>query len=402
MAAHGAAARPGRGATAAGGGFVMRHYDYLIVGAGFAGSVMAERLAAGLRRRVLVIDQRPHVGGNAFDRLNEDGLRIQTYGPHIFHTNSCGIFEYLSRFTAWRPYEHRVCASVDGRLVPLPINLTTVNRVYGWTLSSEELEIYLARVAEPRPVIRSAEDVVVSRIGRDLYERIYRNYSRKQWGVDLCELDPLVTARLPIRTGTDDRYFGDAFQVMPADGYTRMFERLLAHPLIDVELGACYEQVRACTSFRRLIYTGPIDEFFGWRLGRLPYRSLTFRHETLNTEQHQPVAVVNYPGREEYTRVTEFKHLTGQRHQATTIAYEFPSAAGDPYYPIPSTASHALYRQYRVLAARVPGVHFLGRLGSYRYYNMDQVVGQALAAFRRLQAVSGPEFDPDAAMAAAS
>ena len=359
-------------------------FDYLIVGAGFAGSVLAERLAADAGKKVLLLDRRPHIGGNAYDCYNEHGLLYHQYGPHIFHTNSRDVFEYLSRFTEWRPYQHRVLASVDGQLVPIPINLNTINQLYGLSLTSFQLEEFFASVAEPRATIRTSEDVVVSRVGRELYEKFFRNYTRKQWGIDPSELDASVTARVPTRTNRDDRYFGDTYQAMPLRGYTRMFERMLDHPNIKVMLNTDYREVEDVIPFREMIYTGPIDEYFDFRFGKLPYRSLQFRHETLHVPQHQPVAVVNYPNEQLYTRVTEYKHLTGQEHPKTCITYEFPCDQGDPYYPVPRPENQEVYRQYKALAEATPGVHFVGRLATYKYYNMDQVVAQALTTYARL------------------
>jgi UDP-galactopyranose mutase len=363
-------------------------YDVLIVGAGFAGAVMAERLARDAGKRVLVVDRRPHVAGNAFDRLDDAGVLMHQYGPHIFHTNSSDVFDYLSRFTKWRPYEHRVLADIDGKLVPMPINRTTLNALYDLDLKTDaDVDAFLASRAEPVEPIRTSADVVISKVGRELYETFFQGYTRKQWGMDPSELDKSVTARVPTRTNTDDRYFTDAFQAMPRDGYTRMFERMLDHPNIDVMLGVEYAQVRAAYPHDHLVFTGPIDEYFGFRYGKLPYRSLRFQHETLQQEWLQPVAVINYPSETvPYTRVTEYKHLTGQTALATSITYEFPSAEGDPYYPIPRDENQALYKRYEALAIAEPGVSFVGRLATYRYYNMDQVVGQALATYRRLSA----------------
>ena len=359
-------------------------YDWLIVGAGFAGSVLAERLASQRGERVLIIDRRPHVGGNAYDRYDEAGLLIHQYGPHIFHTNAQQIFDHLSQFTDWRPYEHRVLAEVDKLLLPIPINLDTVNKLYGLDLTSEELEGWFASRAEPVAEIRTSEDVVVSKVGRELYEKFFRGYTRKQWGLDPSELDKSVTARVPTRTNRDDRYFGDEYQFMPKHGYTRMFERMLDHPNINIMVQTDYEDVKNIVPHRRLIFTGPIDEFFGYRFGKLPYRSLQFKHVTLDQEWHQPVAVVNYPQTNDYTRVTEYKHLTGQTHPKTALTYEFPSAHGDPYYPVPKAENQELYKKYERLSLTTPNVWFVGRLATYRYYNMDQIVGQALATFRRI------------------
>ena len=360
----------------------------MVVGAGFAGAVMAERLANDAGKRVLVVDRRPHIAGNAFDVEDEAGILIHRYGPHIFHTNSADIFDYLSRFTEWRPYEHRVLADVDGKRVPMPINRTTLNMLYGLDLASDaDVEAFLAARAEPVHPILTSADVVVAQVGRELYETFFQGYTRKQWGLDPSELDKAVTARVPTRTSTDDRYFTDRFQAMPRDGYTRMFERMLDHPNIDLLLGVDYADVRDAYPHDHLVFTGPIDEYFGFRHGRLPYRSLRFEHRTLDQEWRQPVAVVNYPAEDvPYTRVTEYKHLTGQTAQRTSVTFEYPSATGDPYYPIPRDENQALYKRYEALALAEPGVSFVGRLATYRYYNMDQVVGQALATYRRLAA----------------
>ncbi|WP_280156061.1 UDP-galactopyranose mutase [Piscinibacter sp. XHJ-5] len=359
-------------------------FDYLIVGAGFAGSVLAERLARGLGQRVLVVEKRQHIGGNAYDRYDDDGVLIHPYGPHIFHTNSSEIFEYLSQFTQWRPYQHRVLASVDGQLVPMPINLDTVNRLYGLNLTSFEMEAWLASVVEKKDLIRTSEDVVVSKVGRDLYNKFFRGYTRKQWALDPSELDASVAARVPTRTNRDDRYFTDTYQAMPLHGYTRMFERMLDHPKIKVMLNTDYREVVDALPWQHMIYTGPVDTFFNCRYGKLPYRSIRFEHRNLLREQFQPVGTVNFPNDYGYTRITEFKHLTGQRHPTTSVVYEYPCADGDPYYPVPRPENAALYRRYEADAEALTNVTFVGRLATYRYYNMDQVVGQALATFKRL------------------
>jgi UDP-galactopyranose mutase len=365
-----------------------RSYDYLVVGAGYAGSVIAERLASQHDARVLIVDRRPHIAGNAYDRLDEAGILIHQYGPHIFHTNSDEIVDYLSQFTSWRPYEHRVLAEVRGQLVPIPINRTTLNQLFGLDLrTDEEAAEYLASRAETVEEIKTSEDVVINAVGRELYELFFQGYTRKQWGIDPSELDKAVTARIPTRTNTDDRYFGDKHQIMPAEGYTKMFEAMLDHPNIDVLLGADYRELKGRIDAGHVVYTGPIDEYFDFRFGKLPYRSLKFEHKVIDQERFQPVATVNYPHPDiPYTRITEYKHLTGQRHPKTSITYEYPSADGDPYYPIPRAENQALFKKYEALADSTPGVTFVGRLATYRYYNMDQVVGQALAAFRRLDA----------------
>lgn len=359
-------------------------FDYLIVGAGFAGSVIAERLANEAGKTVLIIDTRNHIGGNAYDHYDNHGILVHKYGPHIFHTNSRPVFEYLSRFTEWRPYEHRVLASVDGQLLPIPINLNTVNKLYGLNLTSFEVEDFFAKVAEPKDYIRTSEDVVVSKVGRELYEKFFRNYTRKQWGMDPSELDNSVIARVPTRTNRDDRYFTDTYQAMPLHGYTRMFEKMLSHPNIKVMLNTDYREIEGFIPYGEMIYTGPVDSYFNYCYGKLPYRSLEFKHETLNVAVHQEAPVVNYPNEHLYTRCTEFKYLTGQEHLKTSIVYEYPQAEGDPYYPVPRPENAEIYKKYKALADATPGVSFVGRLATYRYYNMDQVVAQALTTYTQL------------------
>jgi UDP-galactopyranose mutase len=364
------------------------HYDTLVVGAGFAGSVIAERLASQAGQRVLVVERRRHVGGNAHDRHDDAGLLVHPYGPHIFHTNSAEVFQYLSRFTRWRPYQHRVLANVDGQLLPMPINLDTVNRLYGLSLTSFELDGFFASVAEKVDRVRTSEDVVVSRVGRDLYNKFYRGYTRKQWALDPSELDASVAARVPTRSNRDDRYFTDTYQAMPLHGYTRMFEAMLAHDNIHLLLGTDYRDVVHVVPWKHLVYTGPIDAFFDHRHGRLPYRSLDFEHVTLapppGRAHVQPVGTINHPNDHAYTRVTEFKHLTGQQHALSSLVYEHPRSHGDPYYPVPRAENTTLYRRYEADAEALADVSFIGRLATYKYYNMDQAVAQALATFKRL------------------
>jgi UDP-galactopyranose mutase len=359
-------------------------FDYLIVGAGFAGSVLAERLANGSGKKVLICDKRPHIAGNAYDFYNDEGVLIHKYGPHIFHTNSKDVFDYLSRFTEWREYQHRVLASVDGMLVPMPINLDTINKLYGLNLTAFEVEGFLESLAEKKDQIRTSEDVVVSKVGRELYEKFFRNYTRKQWGLDPSELDASVTARVPTRTNRDDRYFTDVYQAMPKHGFTRMFENLLDSPNIKIMLNCDYREIANDIPYREMIYTGPIDAFFNYRHGKLPYRSLEFKHETHDTEQFQTAPVINYPNEQAYTRITEFKYLTGQEHKKTSIVYEYPQAEGDPYYPIPRSENAEIYAKYKMLADGRPDVHFVGRLATYKYYNMDQIVAQALTVYGKI------------------
>jgi UDP-galactopyranose mutase len=367
-------------------------YDTLVVGAGYAGSVLAERLATQRGQRVLVIDKREHIAGNAYDYHDEHGVLVHRYGPHIFHTNSEKVVEYLSRFTDWRPYEHRVLARVDGQFVPMPINRTTVNMLYGLGLTTDaEVEAFLAERAEPVDYIRTSEDVVVAKVGRELYEKFFRGYTRKQWQRDPSELHSSVCARIPIRTNEDDRYFTDAFQNMPVDGYTAMFERILDQPGIEVSVSTDYYDVKDEVEYDHLVWTGPIDGFFGYRFGALPYRSLEFdlqNHPTPDGGYFLPITSVNEPSEEvPYTRRTEFRQMTGQAtHDSSTIAVEYPRAEGDPYYPIPRDDTRALYRRYEALGDELGNVTFVGRLARYQYLNMDQVVGQALSTAEKLMA----------------
>jgi UDP-galactopyranose mutase len=367
-------------------------YDTLVVGAGYAGSIMAERLATERGQRVLVIDRRDHIAGNAFDYVDEHGVLVHRYGPHIFHTNSDKVVEYLSRFTAWQPYEHRVLARVDGQHVPMPINRTTINMLYGLGLTTdEEVEQFLAERAEQVDYIRTSEDVVVAKVGRELYEKFFRGYTLKQWQRDPSELHSSVCARIPIRTNEDDRYFSDTFQNMPVDGYTAMFERILDQPGIEVRTSTDYYDVKDEIEYSHLVWTGPIDGFFDRRFGTLPYRSLEFELRNEPTPDGGfllPATSVNEPAPDvPYTRTTEFRRMTGQdHHHSSTVAVEYPRSEGDPYYPIPNDETRALYRRYEALGDELPNVTFVGRLARYQYLNMDQVVGQALSIAEKLMA----------------
>ncbi|WP_295393320.1 UDP-galactopyranose mutase [uncultured Thiodictyon sp.] len=359
---------------------------FVVVGAGFAGSVIAREVAeAGAS--VLVLDRRGHIAGNAYDEHDEHGVLIHRYGPHCFHTNSERIVLYLQRFTAWRHFELRVRACVDGKLFPIPINRDTINQLYGLDLDEAGIARYLDSVREPRDPIRTSEDVVLASVGRDLYEKFYLGYTRKQWGLEPSELSASVAARIPVHHNRDDRYFQDIYQCVPADGYASMFRNLLDHPNIQVDLGVDFFAVKDRLRYDHLVFTGRIDQYFGECFGSLPYRSLRFESEHLpNCPFHQSTALVNYPDERNFafTRILESKHITGQTHTGTTITREYPSGTGDPYYPIPRPENEALYRQYKALAERETSVTFVGRLAQYRYYNMDQVIGAALAAADRL------------------
>ena len=362
----------------------MKSYDYLIVGAGYAGSVCARQLAdAG--NKVLVLDKRRHIGGNAYDEKDSHGVLIHPYGPHIFHTNSKKVFEYLSRFTTWRFYEHRVLAKVLDQYYPIPINRLTVNKVFGLNLSEDEVEAFLEKKRIPKESVRTSEDVVLNSVGPELCEMFFRGYTKKQWDLDLSELSAGVAARIPTRTNDDDRYFTDTDQFTRADGYTAMCERILDSPNIDLELNVDFLADKARWVYDKLIYTGPVDAFYEYCYGQLPYRSLSFEHQHLaDADSVQAVGTVNYPNEESFTRITEFKRLTGQEISGTSIVREYSKADGDPYYPVPNPNNEALYKKYQNRADTESNIYFVGRLAQYRYYNMDQVVAAALSLTEKL------------------
>jgi len=357
----------------------------LVVGAGFAGSVVARELAEN-GYAVRVIDKRDHIAGNAFDQLDSNGVMVHKYGPHIFHTNAKRIFDYLSRFTEWRSYEHKVLSTVNGVLYPFPINRDTINKMYDLDLDEAGASAFLENAREVRSPALTSEDVLLNSVGRELYEAFFYNYTVKQWDRKPSELKAGVAARIPIRTNQDDRYFTDTYQGIPSDGYTAMFANLLEHPNITVDVNTEFNPADI-GQYEHVVYTGPIDAYFDFRYGRLPYRSLEFSHEHIKLDKFQEVGTVNYPNDHAYTRITEFKHLTGQVCSGTSIVYEYPvdhTPSNEPYYPIPSEDSEALFRKYSALAKDTTGVTFVGRLAQYRYYNMDQVVGAALAAAKSI------------------
>ncbi len=363
-------------------------FDFLVVGAGLAGCVLSERIASQLNKKVLIVEKREHIGGNCYDYYNDDAILIHKYGPHYFRTNNKKVFDYLSQFTKWHYYQYKILAFVDGQLLPLPINLDTVNRLYGLSLSGFELEEFFKKVRQPVRKIRTSEDVVVSRVGRELYEKFFKNYTRKQWGLDPSELDASVCARIPVRTNRDGRYFNDKYQAMPKHGYTEMFRRLISHPNIYLLLKTDYKEILNLLPFNKIIFTGPIDEYFNYKFGRLPYRSLRFESETLDQEWYQPVSQVNYPNDYDFTRIVEIKHATGQRHPKTAIVREYPAEEGDPYYPIPKEENHALFEKYKKESSKLKNVYFIGRLAHYKYYNMDEVVALSLELFETKIATS--------------
>lgn len=360
-------------------------FDYLIVGAGFAGATCA-RLLAESGNRVLVVDKRRHIGGNCYDEYNEAGILIHRYGPHIFHTQHKEVWAYVSQFTKWHFYQHKVLAYVDGQTVPMPINLDTINTLYGTDYTSHTVHQFFNEVKEDKDVIANSKDMVVSKVGTELYEKFFKNYTKKQWDRYPEELDKEVTARIPIRYNRDDRYFSDTYQGMPKEGYTKLFTNVLDHPNIHLLLQCDFKAIKDEISYKKLIYTGPIDEFFDYKYGALPYRSLDFIYETFDKEWYQKVGTVNYPNDYDFTRITEFKHLTGQSvREKTTIMKEVSTATGEPYYPIPQKENSALYNKYALLAEALEGVYFTGRLGAYKYANMDKVIYEAMELVKRLE-----------------
>lgn len=359
-------------------------YHYVVVGAGFAGCVLAERLASQRDKKILLIDRRNHIAGNAYDSYNEEGILIHNYGPHVFHTNDERVYRYLSQFTAWRQYEHRVLSSVNGKLVPIPINRNTLNTLLGLHLQTQnDVELFFNSEKVAYNEITNSEEFVTSRIGKRLFGLLYEGYTRKQWGIEPKELAPSVCGRIPIRTNTDDRYFEDTFQSIPAEGYTKMFEKIIAHPNIHLSLKTGFNDVPS-SNFDKVIYTGPIDEFFQYLYGTLPYRSLKFEHEIIHKEFFQSAASINFPNEFDYTRISEWKYITGQKHSHTAITREYPQAEGEPYYPIPSAKNEQQYQRYEKETTKLKTVYFVGRLATYRYYNMDQVTAQALKTFEKI------------------
>ncbi len=359
-------------------------YDFLIVGAGFAGSVMAERIATQLNKKVLVVEKRNHIGGNAYDEYDEHGILVHKYGPHIFHTNSKVVFDYLSQFTEWRFYEHKVLANLKGELYPIPINRKTINKLYGFDFKSdEEIKKYLNSVRSNHRQIKNSEDIIVSQVGYDLFEKFFRNYTKKQWNLEPKELSPQVCGRIPVRYNDDCRYFTDKYQFMPKEGYTKMFERMLNHTHIEILLNIDYKRIVNEIKFDKLIYTGPIDYFFDYKFGKLPYRSIRFEFKNYQTKIMEQAAVVNYTDlSKDFTRVTEYKYLSGQDAETTSLSYEYSQIGGDPYYPIPTEANRGRYLLYKKEAKKLYDVIFCGRLAEYQYYNMDQVVANTLNIFK--------------------
>lgn len=375
--------------------------DFLIIGAGFAGLVVAERLAAA-GWRCVVADRRGHVGGNAYDEIDAAGVLVHRYGPHYFRTNSPRVVDYLSQFTGWHPVAYTIKSHTRGRYRSFPINLNTFEEYLGRAATTAEFEAWLERVREPHANPRNSEEVIVSQVGREFYDLFFEGYTLKQWRRHPRDLDISVCGRIPIRTNRDDRYLTENFQALPQHGYTAMFRNLLERsPGIDLRLGMDFAEARARVRCRHLVFTGAVDEYFDYRLGPLPYRSLRFEAESFACEAlaarepvsgkpgfWQPAVQVNYPDAEvPFTRIVEIKHATGQQVAATTIVREYPAdwrPGEEPFYPVPAADASAAYQAYARLAEAEEGVSFIGRLARYRYYNMDQVVAMALAEAERL------------------
>jgi UDP-galactopyranose mutase len=366
-----------------------KEFDCIVVGAGISGSVIAERFANVLNKKVLLIEKRKHIGGNCYDYYNKENILVPKYGPHFFHSNSENVWNYVSQFTDWINYEHRVLGYVNRKLVPVPINIETVNKLAGTNIkNSQEMEKWLnqntLKIADPK----NSEELALSRIGRHLYEKIFKNYTKKQWGLWPHELEASVIGRIPVRTNYDDRYFSDKYQVMPKDGYTKLFEKMLNHPNITVELDTDFLNIKdKIKKFDKLFFTGRIDHFFDQpAIGKLKYRSLKFRHSTIKQEFFQSRSQINYPNEYKFTRIVEPKHATGQKHPQTTIIREYPREKGEAYYPIPNACNRKIYEKYAREADKLKekGIYFIGRLANYKYINMDQAFEEALDLFNKI------------------
>lgn len=365
-------------------------FDIFIIGSGISGATLAERYANVMNKKVLVIEKRAHIGGNCHDYFNEDGMLVPRYGPHFFHTNYEDVWKYVSQFTEWIDYEHKVLSHVDGKLVPIPVNIETVNKIFGLNIQTEKdmqkwLEKNVKKIKNPS----NSEEASLAKMGPDLYEKLFKNYTKKQWDAWPHELDAAVIDRIPIRKNFDDRYFCDKYQAMPKAGYTEMFKKILSHPNITVMPNTDYFKMSdRIKNYEKIFFTGRIDHFFKDRsCGILPYRSLKFEHENIPKEYFQKTAQINYPNDYEFTRIVEPKHATEQKSELTTIIREYPTWDGEPFYPVPSPASRHIYRKYEKMAERLSarGVHFIGRLANYKYINMDQAFKDALDLFDKLE-----------------
>jgi UDP-galactopyranose mutase len=367
------------------------NHDILIVGAGPVGCVLAERCATQLGYKVLLIDKRNHVAGNCYDRFHESGVMIHQYGPHYFRTNSKSLLDYLSQFTEWIPGNYFVTSFFRNEYFPFPINLLTLAQFFGKeSLTPDEAKALLEEKREKIEFPKNSEEFVLSRVGKEMYEAFYLGYTLKQWDMHPRDLSPSVCGRIPIRFNTDCRYVDHEYQLTPMDGFTAMFSKMTQHPLIDIQLNTDFKDIRNKPSL--VIYTGPIDEYFDFRFGKLAWRSLEFDFQVKDVEYVQPNVQINYSNDYDYTRTVEIKHVTKQVHPKTVISYEFPKAEGDPYYPIPTDANHALYLRYKELAEKETDEHrvyFCGRLAEYKYFNTDEVIENALRTFEVLKSKHG-------------
>ena len=364
----------------------MCKFDYLIVGAGFAGCVMAERLASQCNKKILIVEKRNHIGGNAYDEIDEHGIFIHKYGPHLFHTNSRKVFDCLSKFTEWRKYEHRVLASLNDELYPIPINRITINKLYNLNLKTDnEVEEYLTKIKDHRYPILNSEDLIVNQVGYDLFEKFYKNYTIKKWYTEPKDISPSVCERILAKNNNDCRYSDDKYQFIPKCGYTEMFKKMTKHKNIEVVLNKNYKNILYDIKFDKIIYTGPIDYFFDYEFGRLPYRSIRFEFKNCEMEKFQEAAQINYMDNNVcYTRVAEFKQITGQLSNCTTVSFEYPQINGEPYYPIPNYNNRLLYLKYKQRAKKFKNALFCGRLAEYQYYNMEQVVMNTLKKYEQI------------------
>ena len=361
----------------------MKSLDFLIIGAGFSGSVIANQLHL-TGKRILVIEKRDKIGGNCNDDYDQYGILIHQYGPHYFRTNNQKVFDYVSKFTKWRPYEYKIRTCVNGNLFPFPINLDTINKFFNVNLKNKkEVIAFLNRKKIPIDDPQNAEEQVLANFGPELYEAFFKNYTIKQWKTNPKNLDRSVTARIPIRYDRNEKYFNERIQAMPRDGYHVLFENLLDG--IDVRLNTDYKDIKNEINYKNLIYTGPIDEFFDYKHGNLPYRSLKFEFEHYEQEFYQDWVQVNYPNDHEYTRIVEIKHATGQKIDSTTIVKEYPADEGPRFYPIPSPEIRAIVQKYQEEIDQLENTYFIGRLATYRYLNMDQVVAEALELAEKLK-----------------
>jgi len=367
----------------------------LVVGAGISGCVIAERYAAQKNKKVLLIDKRDHIGGNCYDYVNDVGILVPKYGPHFFHTNNENVWEYVSNFTEWFPYEHKVRSMVDGKLVCVPVNITTVNDLFGTKIESEEeMKMWLDENVEKIIDPKNSEESATARVGKKLYIKLFRNYTKKQWGMDPKELDPSIMNRIPVRTNFDDRYFTDKYQAMPKDGYTKLFERMLNNNLITIKLNTSFDDIKnEVENFEKTFFTGRIDQYFNYRYGgKLQYRSLKFKHENLSVDEYyQPYTQVNYPNTKRFTRITEPKHANHLKfkgsNKITTIIKEFPTWKGEPFYPVISPKNQETYKKYQAEAGKLESknVYFVGRLANYKYFNMDEAFSNALQLFNKIE-----------------